>query len=282
MNAVGGNATVSVQSTNAGPAIITANNGTDTTQVGVEFVATTPATPGYSGQPVYAGAHRAVDYHGQGAGPGWQSGEKRNRGYSRADDITGGSLSAAQDDTNSQGEAQVVYTASTTTSASNGITITAAVQGSPAVSDSVNLTVASRELFISIGTGNEIFEPNSAQYRVEYAVQVTDSQGNGVEGVTVQLNILSERYYKGFWAFPLGGDAWVRFQTATCDDEDPDRDGILDGAEDGLVACDGVLQPAEDLNGNGILDFGDDFNQSCLIEAGNIATATPQGGYRRR
>ena len=38
-----------------------------------------------------------------------------------------------------------------------------------------------------------------------------------------------------------------------------------------------MLDAGEDLNGNGILDFGDDFNQSCLIEAGNIATATAQG-----
>jgi len=83
------------------------------------------------------------------------------------DDITGGSLSAAQAPTNSQGEASVIYTASTTTSASNGVTITAFVQGAAAVSDSVNVTVASRELFISIGTGNEIFEPDSARYRVE-------------------------------------------------------------------------------------------------------------------
>ena len=277
VNAAGGLATVTVQSTNAGPAIVTANNGTDTTQVAIEFVATTPSTIDVQASPFTVSPSEQSTITAKVRDPAGNL-VKNAVVVFQLDDITGGSLSAAQAPTNSQGEARVIYTSSTTTSASNGVTITAFVQGAPAVSDSVRLTVASRELFISIGTGNEIFEPNSATYRVEYAVQVTDSQGNGVEGVTVQVSILSERYFKGYWAFPLGGDAWVRFQTAACDDEDPDRDGILDGAEDGLVLCDGILQPAEDLNGNGILDFGDDFNQSCLIEAGNVATASPQGG----
>ncbi len=277
VNAVGGDATVAVQSNNAGPAIITANNGTDSTQISVEFVATTPATMEVQANPFTVAPSEQSTITAKVRDPAGNL-VKNATVVFQLDDITGGSLSAAQADTNSQGEAQVIYTASTTTSASDGVTITAFTQVDPTVSDAVALTVASRELFISIGTGNEIFEPNSAQYRVEYAVQVTDSQGNGVAGVTVQVNILSERYYKGFWTFPLGGDAWVRIENANCADEDPDRDGILDGAEDGLVACDGVLQPAEDLNGNGILDFGDDFNQSCLIEAGNIASAIPQGG----
>ena len=113
------------------------------------------------------------------------------------------------------------------------------------------LTVAQREVFISIGTGNSIFEPNSAQYRVEFAIQVTDSQGNGVEGVTVQAGILSNAYLKGFWFYDSLAGAWVQNVTAgPCADED--------------------------VNRNGVLDAGEDNNASGRIEAGNIATAVAQ------
>ena len=116
--------------------------------------------------------------------------------------------------------------------------------------DSVALTVANREVFISIGTGNEIFELNSAQYRKEYAIQVTDSTGAGVAGVTVQLSILSDFYYKGFWSLPLTGP-WQQTINAGCVDEDFNRNGVLD--------------PMEDTNFSG------------QIEAGNIATVSVQG-----
>jgi hypothetical protein len=129
------------------------------------------------------------------------------------------------------------------------VVITGTVQGT-ALQDSVNLTVAEREVFIAIGTGNEIFEPNSAQYRVEYIVQVTDAQGNGVAGVTVQLNVLSQQYFEGFRTW--NGVTWATTVTASCQDEDANRDGVLD-------------LTLEDFNANGSL------------EAGNIAAAAVQG-----
>ena len=165
-------------------------------------------------------------------------------------DVTGGQLSVASAQTDLQGRAQTFYTSSSTTSANNGVVITGTVQGA-AIADSVALTVAQREVFISIGTGNSIFEPNSAQYRVEFAIQVTDSQGNGVEGVTVQAGILSNAYLKGFWFYDSLAGAWVQNVTAgPCADED--------------------------VNRNGVLDAGEDNNASGRIEAGNIATAVAQ------
>jgi hypothetical protein len=168
----------------------------------------------------------------------------------QAQDVTGGSLTVGSAVTDSQGRAFTAYTASTTTSGSNGVIINATVQNT-AITGSVALTVAARELFISIGSGNEIFEPNTAQYRVEFVVQVTDAQGNGVENVDVQLKILSDVYFKGFWTLPLTGDWTQMIQTAPphCADED--------------------------VNRNGVLDAGEDFNNSGAIEAGNKATVTP-------
>jgi len=248
-----GVATVSIASTNAGPAVITAANAAGTTtSVQVEFVADTPDSIDVQANPFTLG-------------PGEQSAitavvrDAANNLVKNAvvlfdlQDVTGGQLSVPSAVTDSQGRGQTFYTASSTTSANGGVVIRATVQSNPAINNSVALTVAKRELFISIGTGNSIFEPNTAQYRVEFAIQVSDSQGNGVEGVAVQSGILSNNYFKGFWFYDAVAGAWVQNVTAgPCADED--------------------------VNRNGVLDVGEDFNSSGRIEAGNIATVVAQSG----
>jgi len=248
-----GVATVTIASTNAGPAVITAANAAGTTtSVQVEFVADTPDSIDVQANPFTLG-------------PGEQSAitavvrDAANNLVKNAvvlfdlHDVTGGQLSVPSAVTDSQGRGQTFYTASSTTSANGGVIITATVQSNPAINNSVALTVAKRELFISIGTGNSIFEPNTAQYRVEFAIQVSDSQGNGVEGVAVQSGILSNNYYKGFWFYDTLASAWFQNVTAgPCADED--------------------------VNRNGVLDAGEDANNSTRIEAGNIATVVAQNG----
>ena len=248
-----GVASVTISSNNAGAAVITATNSSGTTTgVQIEFVADVPDNISVQASPFTIG-------------PGEQSAitaivrdaannlVKNEVVVFVLDDVTGGQLSVAQAVTDSQGRAATFYTASSTTSANNGVLVTASVQSNIAINDSVTLTVAQRELFISIGTGNSIFEPNTAQYRVEFVVQVTDSQGNGVAGVDVQVGILSDVYYKGFWTYDQLASAWVQILRAgPCADED--------------------------VNRNGVLDFGEDFNLSGRIEAGNIAAAVPQTG----
>ena len=246
-----GNAMVTISSTSAGPATITATSqstGT-TTQVVIEFVATTPASITVQANPftIAPTEQSTITAIVRDANNNLV---KNQTVEFQVQDVTGGSLTVGSAVTDSQGRAVTAYTASTTTSGSNGVVITATVQNT-AITDTVALTVAAREVFISIGSGNEIFEPNTAQYRVEFAVQVTDAQGNGVEGVDVQMKILSDFYFKGSWTLPLLGD-WVQnVQTAP--------PGCLD----------------EDLNRNGVLDAGEDNNNSGAIEAGNKATVTP-------
>lgn len=249
-----GVASVSISSNNAGASVITATNGAGTTTgVQVEFVADTPDSISVQASPFTIG-------------PGEQSAVtaivrdvannlvKNEVVVFVLDDVTGGFLSVAQAITDSQGRAQTFYTASSTTSANNGVTVTASVQADPTISGFVELTVAQRELFMSIGTGNSIFEPNTAQYRVEFVVQVSDAQGNGVEGVSVQVGILSDFYHKGFWFYDDIVGAWFQIITEiNCPDEDANRDGVLD-----LLT--------------------EDFNGSGRIEAGNIANAVPQSG----
>lgn len=259
-----GSVTVNASSTNAGPAIVTAQGmnaaGTAvaaTTQLTIEFVATTAAS--IDVQPsqftVQTGGSSTITAVVRDAAGNLV---KNKTVVFTLNDVSGGSLSIGSGVTDSQGRAQTVYTASNTTSANNGVQITATVSGT-AVTKTVALTVAGRQVFISLGTGNEVAEPNSAQYRVDYVVQVTDSNGNGVSGVPVSLRILSMNYYKGYRSVatpPLTG--WGTTYTAgPCIDEDS-------------------LVPSTARNGT--LDPGEDFNANGRIEAGNIASVTPSNG----
>jgi hypothetical protein len=253
-----GDATVTVTANNAGPAVITAVNVDGTSiQLDIEFVATTPTTLDLQANPftVTTNDQSTITAIVRDAAGNLV----KNQTVSFAlTDTTGGSLSVAQAVTDSQGRAQTFYNASSTTSAVDGVRIDATVQGFPAATDFVNLTVAQREVFISIGTGNTIFEPNSAQYRKEWIIQVTDAQGNGVDLVNVSLSILSQRYWEGARAYVDPPGVWA----------------TRDGTEAlPLGGC-----PDEDVNRNGVLDPGEDLNGNSLIEAGNKAAAVAQVG----
>jgi hypothetical protein len=249
-----GRASVTINSSNSGPAVITASvAGGPSTQRSIEFVATTAAK-------IDLQASRFT------VGPGEQSTIQatvrdpndnlvKNKVVTFVlDDVTGGSISVGSQVTDSSGQAETVYTAGQSTSSIGGVTITGTVQDAPAVTDQVALTVAQREVFISIGTGNQISEPTTANYLKEFSVQVTDSQGVGVAGAEVQMSVFSKEYYKGFYQADLINEVWVANRQATCQDED-------------------TLVPATARNG--ILDPGEDFNNSGNIEAGNVATVSP-------
>jgi len=247
-----GNASITVVANNAGPAVLTATNDDGTSiQRNVEFVAITPDTLELQANPFTVATEQqsAVTAIVRDA-----SGNlvKNQTVTFVLDDVTGGSLSVAQAITSSQGRAQTFYTASSTTSAVNGVHIDATVQGFPAATDTVDLTVAQRQVFISIGTGNEIEEPNTAQYLKEWIVQVTDAQGVGVGLVDVSFGVHSVRYWDGTRSFPPGGTVWVT------------------NAQPAL-GC-----PDEDIDFDAVLDFGEDLNANNRIEAGNIAAAAAQ------
>lgn len=189
MTGATGQASVTIQSTNAGPAVITATTSAGlSTQRTIEFIATNPAAIEVQASPFTV----PVTENSTIVATVRDSANNLVKNATVTfvlDDITGGSLSAGSAITDSQGRAQVSYTASSTTSAKDGVKITASV-GNPVVSDVVLLTVAGKEVFISLGTGNSIEEPNTAQYSKEYAIQVTDANGVGVNGVNVNVQLL--------------------------------------------------------------------------------------------
>jgi len=134
-----GIANVSISSNNAGASVITATNSAGTTTgVQVEFIADTPDNIAVQASPFTIG-------------PGEQSAitaivrdvannlVKNSVVVFVLSDFTGGQPSVAQAVTDSQGRAQTFYTANLTTSANNGVTITASVQANPTINGAVSL-----------------------------------------------------------------------------------------------------------------------------------------------
>lgn len=245
-----GNATVTVSSTTAGGAAVTASgSGAATTQRLLEFIATVPASVSvqastFTVAPTEQATITAIVRDAA------NNLVKNATVTFNLTDITGGTLQTASAVTNSQGRAQTVYTAGSTPGPQNGVNITARAGG---VQGAVQLTVAQRALFLSLGTGNTIREINQdSQYQLDYAIQVTDANGNGVPNVPLTITILSLDYLKGRRAFVSGGPGWSAYASPfyVCADEDANR--------------------------NGVLDPGEDFNNSTRLEAGNVALVSPR------
>jgi hypothetical protein len=249
-----GDATVTISSTNAGGASIVATAGSATATRQVEFVASTAAALDLQASVATVSPNEQSTLLAVVRDPAGNLVKNKTVSFT-LDDVTGGTISVASAVTNSEGRAQTVYTAGSTVSAANGVRITASVQGaSSTISRTVSLTTARKELFISLGTGNTITEPTVSQYQIEYAIFVTDATGNGVANVALTTSVLSLRYGKGTRAFPPGASSWQTPGIA-CTDED-------------------TLVPATARNG--VLDPGEDFNNSGRIEAGNIAVVAPR------
>lgn len=264
-----GTATVTVSSTNAGPATISATGSNVSTQLNVDFIATTassvdvqasPSTVAPQGQSTITATVRDVNNNLV---------PNQTVDFTLTD-LTGGSLSAATAISNAGGQATVVYTAGTTTSATNGVTVTAGVQGT-ATSGSTQLTVAGETVFLSLGTGNSVVEynpnnlPVSTQYELPYSVQAVDSSGHGISGVTVDFTVTSLGYLKGERVWNTSSWQTVG-STSASDPDDYTLDGV-DGCESEDKNNNGILTPAEDYNGNGKLDPG-------LVASTDVSSAT--------
>ena len=166
-------------------------------------------------------------------------------------DTSTGSISPSQATTDSNGIASTVFTSGAVTS-EDGVMVTATVVDDVAVTGDVTLTVGNRAFDVSIGTGNEIEKPDTTTYLKEFAVFVTDSVGQPIEGVSLTASSTPVKYadggefYKGYWVWV--DPVWVI--------RDVDSDGNILGTY--TAEC-----VNEDINGNGILDSGN-FNAQRL------------------
>ncbi len=104
------------------------------------------------------------------------------------------------------------------------------------------LTVISEALSVSIGTDDKI-EVVDQSYVKTFTVQVVDSSGLAKAGVQISPSIDLLRYVKGEWV--VVGDKWAQATLATCDNEDLNRNGVLQVYANGAV---------EDANASGVLE----------------------------
>lgn len=167
-------------------------------------------------------------------------------------DTNGGSILPATAVTDSNGSASTVYT-SNSVSAQDGVSITATVQEDTSLTDTVTLTVAERELFIALGTGNEIVEVDITTYNKQYTVFVTDVDSTPRENVELTVSAVPKSYYKGEWVAVLDDSGefarWTAGYTAKCANEDLNVDGVLDDGED--INGSGTLTPGNVVSASG-------------------------------
>lgn len=192
---------VTISSTTAGPAIIsaTAIDGSGktvaTAQVVIYFIATVPNSVSVQASP------SAVAIKGQSTLTATVIDAANNPVQGATVDFTltdstGGSLSAPTAVTNAQGVASIIYTASTGSSAPNGVVVTAQVQGT-SISSTTTLTVGGQTVHLSFGTGNLISPYSTTQYSMPYTVQAADAANNGVSNVTVTFSLQAVAYAPG-------------------------------------------------------------------------------------
>lgn len=162
--------------------------------------------------------------------------------FSIVADSSGGTLSQPSEVlTGADGVATVSFIPGATTTAVNGVRIQARVISEVTAATAIaTLTVAQRSLFIGAGTGNTIVIPSSSTYQMDYTVFVSDAAGNAVSNVNITAAARPRFYRKGVLVLLSAAGPWVPSVSATCPNEDIDRDG--------------VLGPGEDTNGNGRLD----------------------------
>ena len=102
------------------------------------------------------------------------------------------------------------------------------------------LTVVSQALSVSVGTNNLIGEDETKlKYVTRYVVQVVDSSGLAAADVQVSAQVDLLQYLKGRWV--AGAESWGQQVTASCDNEDLNRNGVAEIFSNGVV---------EDANGS--------------------------------
>ncbi len=181
--------------------------------------------------------------------------------FSIVSDSSGGTLSQPSEVlTGADGVATVSFIPGATTTAVDGVRVQARVISEVTAATAIaTLTVAQRSLFISAGTGNTIIVPSGSTYQMDYSVFVADAAGNAVPNVAITAGARPRFYRKGTLKLLSPTGPWTPVITATCPNEDVDRDG--------------VLGPGEDTNGNGRLDPVIPYTITASATSGPLGTA---------
>lgn len=256
-----GEATVDVTSLTASPAVVQATlaSGAAQATLSVNFVAQAPFSlvlqvsptavgPNPAGATAQQAQLRAVvrDVNGNPAANTLVA-------FTRIADPSGGNLSQPSTATDSSGQATVQYIAGPSTTANNGVQLRASVLGAPGVFGDATLTVNQSALFIALATGNTISNLDPQTYKKDFVVYVTDSNGVAVPNINLTVKALPVEYRKGRLIFANQVWTYDLATLFTCVNED----AVFDGASPpDPRAFNGIRDPGEDLNGDGVLQPG--------------------------
>ncbi|KGJ91829.1 beta strand repeat-containing protein [Colwellia psychrerythraea] len=264
---IDGKVTATLTSNDAGKALVTLV-GTDivsgkaielTNQLEFEFFASTAATIKAQASPNSIGPNEQTSTISVVVNDANGNLVKNKKIKFVLEDVSGGTIFPATAVTDSNGSASTIYT-SNSTSAKDAVSITAVVEDTPAITDTVNLTVANRELFIAIGTGNEIAVLDNTDYIKEYSIFVTDAESNAVANVELTVSAIPENYYKGQWIQVYDEEVFQGWAAA----------GLITlGPKPTTAAENKQACRNEDANFNGILDAGEDDNSDGVLTPGN-------------
>jgi len=262
-----GQATFTINSNSAGPGtLIASTNQADgpTATVAFEFVALNPSTIDVQARPATIGPNGTSTITAI-VRDNKNNFVKNQKITFNLQDVTVGQLSSAVVTTDSQGRARSVYTAGNGSSGNNEVLVSAAVQNTT-VQGQVQLTVAQQQVFISLGTGNDVVEPNQAAYRLPFVALVTDINGNPVADVDLDISVIPVEYATGCY-------------------QETDADSLSCGSRTGTTTQIGNFTHIitnrcrnEDVNRNAILDEGEDVNQDGQLTPGNVATVLTEDG----
>ena len=256
-----GNASFDVSSSTAGGTVITASDNTTflSTSLPLEFVSTTPKYLNIQADPSIIAPLGTSSIIAQ-VNDINDNPVKNQVVVFNLNDTVDGKLSSSKATTNSAGTASVVYTAGNATSALEGVVITSHIEGVAKTAeeaaagetfveeDTTKLTVGGEAVRIAFGF-DELLAENPPFYEKTFGVIVTDNAGNPVANKQIDFTVTSIGYYKGSLVYSEDAGQWVY--------------------NDPLYDCSAHV---EDLDRDGWIDEGEDYNNSGTLEPTNSTT----------
>jgi hypothetical protein len=151
--------------------------------------------------------------------------------------------------TDATGQAVATFTSGSLSSTPQGVNIQAQVIGT-AITAQTNIVIGGTAGSVIISTGTAINTIDPTTYSLPMSVLVSDSNGNPVANTVVSLKAWPLQFSTGVWIDtsgppPTGAGPFVAVTTGTFNNEDINRNLILDPGEDGGTGypADGMLTP---------------------------------------